>query len=125
MNTAARSRRVRRSPGVGQSAPCAAGTPGRAKKKLVLAGQLPRQDEPDEPVPRFIMWVPHMHDRMPVIGDDAPGAQVRGVSGERTRSRPVAGPDPGARLLRPRAYRAGNGMPSGDCIRSGDGSAKR
>ena len=42
-------------------------------EKLVLAGHMPRQDEPDEPVPRFIMWVPQMHDRMPGIRNDAPG----------------------------------------------------
>jgi hypothetical protein len=50
------------------------------KKKLVLAGHKPRQDEPDEPVPRFIMWVPQMNDRMPGIGNDALGARIRSVS---------------------------------------------
>ena len=52
---------------------------------------MPRQDEPDEPVPRFIMWVPHTHDRMPVIWDDAPGAQFRGVSAGRSRPDPQRG----------------------------------
>src|ERR1700730_17716953 len=49
------------------------GGAGELTEKPALAGHMPRQDEPDEPVPRFIMWVPHMHDRMPGIGDDAPG----------------------------------------------------
>jgi len=28
----------------------------------------------------IILWVPQIDDRMPVIWDDAPGAQIRGVS---------------------------------------------
>ena len=59
-------------------------------EKLVLAGHTPGQDEPDEPVPRFIMWVPQMNDRMPGIGDDAPGARFRDVSA-RQASRRAAG----------------------------------
>src|ERR1700683_2816338 len=65
--------------------------PGRAE---------PGQDERDETVPRIIIWVPQMHDRMPPIRDDAPGCPERhrvgpaaryGADVRRARARRPAG----------------------------------
>jgi hypothetical protein len=101
-------------------------------EKPVLAGHMPRQDEPDEPVPRFIMWVPQMNDRMPGIGDDAPGARIRVVS---FREAPPARPHDMAgerEPLRGRTTRSAGGcLPQAgprdvaSAARSGDGRAKR
>jgi hypothetical protein len=53
--------------------------PGR--KKLALAEQNSARASLMSRSPVFIiLWVPQIDDRMPVIWDDAPGAQIRGVS---------------------------------------------
>ena len=72
----------------------------RTSGKLALAGQTPSQGEPDEPVPRIIVWVPQKHDRMPVIRDDAPGAQIRDVSAPMPHP---GGRDPGDAACRTRS----------------------
>jgi hypothetical protein len=62
--------------------------------------------------PVFIIWVPHIDDRMPVIWDDAPGAQIRGVS-HGSRAAPIprqavaqAGPPEAATATRSAVGRA-------------------
>jgi hypothetical protein len=50
------------------------------KRKLVLAEQSHARTSLMSRSPVSSLWVPQRDDCMPVIWDDAPGAQIRGVS---------------------------------------------
>ena len=49
-------------------------------RKLALAGQNLARASLMSRSPVSSIWVPQIDDRMPVIWNDAPGAQIRGVS---------------------------------------------
>jgi hypothetical protein len=103
-----------------RSAALGAGGRWAGKRKLVLAEQSSARTSLMSRSPVSSIWVPQIDDRMPVIWDDAPGAQIRGVShssravrGSRVWRRSLRGLRPGhgrrpAEPGRPSAGRTGS-----------------